>query len=78
MNDDSVVSLLETVGKHGFQFAIKLVVGNQGLVHKADVPVDREIGVVVQRVERCRRCPVEPSNIEGLTSWVFLLALDNL
>ena len=70
MDDDGVVSLLETVGQHGFQFATQLVIGKQCFVGDSAVAINGEVGIVVQRVKRRRRRPVETADIQSFATAV--------
>ena len=63
MDHDGGIRLDESVSEHRLEVAIKLVVRDKRLVHQAHVPVDREVRVVIKRVECRRRSPVESPDI---------------
>ena len=63
MDYDGGIRLDESIGKHRLEITVKLVVRDERLVHQAHVPVNREVRVVIERIERRRRSPVETPDI---------------
>ena len=71
MNRDAGIRLGERIRKHGFEFVSNLIICYKSLIHQADISVDGKIRVVIQRVKRRRRSPIETTNIESLGTRVF-------
>ena len=61
------------VGKHGFQLAAQLVIGEQGFVGDSAVAVNGEVRIVIQGIECRRWCPVKAADVQSLAASVLRL-----